>query len=118
MSDSAHRTTVVVGTTTGNNKSMGTALLLAALFGPFGLLYASVLGGVVMLILTIVLAIFTFGLSIFLTWPVTMIWAAVAVNQHRDKQAELARQMAFGSPAPSAPIGSDPASRQSAETPE
>ena len=36
-------------------KSVGIAFLLAFLFGPFGLLYASVMGGIVMFIAGIVL---------------------------------------------------------------
>lgn len=63
-------------------KSMAMAIILAIIFGPLGLMYASVMGGVVMLILTFVVAIFTLGFGAFLMWPVCVAWAAVATNSY------------------------------------
>ena len=40
-------------------KSMGIALILSILFGPLGLLYASVTGGILMLIFGLVVGFFT-----------------------------------------------------------
>lgn len=92
MNQPTHNTTVVVGGAVAPQKSMGTALLLAFFFGPLGLLYASVAGGIIMLVVTIILMIFTLGLSLFITWPVCVIWAAIAVNKYREEQAHLAQQ--------------------------
>lgn len=81
-------------------KDMALALLLAFLFGPFGLLYASISGGLLMifvplllLILLIVggitanlliifssLALLFFGTFFF--WLIAIVWAAIAVNNY------------------------------------
>lgn len=67
-----------------SNKSVGVALLLTFLFGPLGLLYASVSGGIIMLIISVFVAIFTLGFGVLITWPICMIWAAVAVNNQNN----------------------------------
>ena len=65
----------------GKAKSVGTAFILAFFFGPLGLLYASVTGGVIMFILTIPILIFTAFIGIFLINPICSIWAVIAANQ-------------------------------------
>lgn len=69
-------------------KSVGVAFLLAFLFGPLGLLYASVSGGIVMIFVMFVaalLSVVTFGLPMFLGWFACMVWACVAANGHNDR---------------------------------
>ncbi|MEM7367057.1 MAG: hypothetical protein AAF587_00580 [Bacteroidota bacterium] len=66
-------------------KSIGISLLLTFLFGPLGMLYSTVIGAVVMFVITIPVAIFTAGLGLILTWPTCMIWGAIAVN-NQNKQ--------------------------------
>ena len=66
-------------------KSVGVALLLAFFFGPLGLLYASVIGGVIMLILSVVIGLLTLGFGLIFTWIACIIWAGVAVNQTNKK---------------------------------
>jgi hypothetical protein len=61
-------------------KDVGTAILLAVLFGPLGMLYATVPGAIIMFVLTIVLSLLTCGLSIAITWPICVIWAATAAK--------------------------------------
>jgi hypothetical protein len=68
-----------------NKKSMGAALALTFFFGPLGLFYASVIGGIVMLIVTIVVAIFTLGIGLLITQPICLVWAGVAVSGHNRK---------------------------------
>jgi len=68
-------------------KSVGMALLLSFLFGPLGLLYASVTGGIIMIILSIVIGIFTFGIGLIFTWIGSIIWAVVAANASNQKIA-------------------------------
>lgn len=65
-------------------KNMALALVLSFFFGPLGLFYASITGGIVMLILSIVFAIVTLGISIIFTIPACMIWAAIAVNNYNQ----------------------------------
>lgn len=79
------QTVIVVGS--GNQKSVGLAFLLAFLFGPLGLLYASVTGGIVMFILTGIIGIITLGIGFVLGWIGSIIWAVVAVNNHNKKVA-------------------------------
>ena len=69
----------------GQKKSMGIALLLTFFFGPLGLLYSSVAGGLILLVLTIVIGLITLGIGFFVGWIASMIWAAVAVNSHNAK---------------------------------
>lgn len=61
-----------------SERSVGLALLLTFFFGPLGMLYSTVVGGLVMLGLGFVLGILTFGLWFFVAWPIQMIWAGVA----------------------------------------
>ncbi len=71
-----HQTVVVMG----KQKSVGVAFLLAFLFGPLGLLYASVAGGLIMLILGVIIGIFTLGIGLVIVWIASIIWAVVAAN--------------------------------------
>jgi len=75
------QTIVVVG----KQKSVGVAFLLAFLFGPLGLLYASVTGGIVMFLLGIVIGIFTLGLGLILIWIGSIIWAVIAAGNANKK---------------------------------
>ncbi len=63
-------------------KSMALALVLSFFFGPLGLLYSTVTGGIVMLILAVVVGIMTLGLALLFVVPACMIWAAVATNKY------------------------------------
>lgn len=67
------------------NKSVGIALILTFFFGPLGMLYSTVSGGIIMLIITGIVAIFTLGFGLLITWPVCMIWAAVSANNYNNK---------------------------------
>lgn len=65
-------------------KSMVASILLSLFFGPLGLLYASVTGGIVMLLICIVVGILTVGLGLFITFPICIIWAVVATNTYNE----------------------------------
>jgi hypothetical protein len=69
------RIVVLAGT-----KSMAAALLLAFFFGPLGLLYASVGGGILMFLVSVPVMIVTLGIGAFALLPICVIWAAVAVK--------------------------------------
>lgn len=68
-----------------SNKSVGVALILTFLFGPLGMLYSTISGGIIMLVISIIVGVVTLGFGLLLTWPVCMIWAAVAANNHNQK---------------------------------
>ena len=74
-------------------KSIGVALLLAFFFGPLGLLYASIIGGIIMIALSTIVGFLTLGIGLIFTWIVCLVWAAVAVTMHNKKTAALAPAM-------------------------
>lgn len=61
-------------------KSMVVGLLLTFFFGPLGLLYTNIKAGVIMTALTFLLALPTLGLTLFIGWIGSMIWAAVDID--------------------------------------
>jgi len=65
-----------------STKSMGVTILLTILFGPLGMFYSTILGGIIMLTLSVIVAIFTLGFGLIFTWPICIIWAAVATNRY------------------------------------
>ena len=83
-----NQTVLVVG-----NKSMAAGILLALFFGPLGLFYSSVAGGLTLLIggglLAIVGGVLTGGLGfipiLIILGLASVIWSAVAVNSHNKK---------------------------------
>lgn len=70
-------------------KSVGLAFALTFFLGPLGLFYSSVTGGIVMLVVSILLAFTTAGISILFTWPVCIIWGCLAASNYN---ASLAAQ--------------------------
>lgn len=77
---SSHTSVTIVG----NRKSVGAAFLLAFFFGPLGLLYASVTGGIVMFLLAFPLAFFTMGVGYLFIHIGCIIWAVVAANNQNN----------------------------------
>jgi hypothetical protein len=67
------------------SKSMGLALILTILFGPLGLLYVSILWGIVMTLLAAVLGFLTFGIAAGAIWLISIVWAAIAVKRHNER---------------------------------
>lgn len=68
------------------SKSVGVALLLTLLFGPLGMLYSTVSGALIMMVVSVVLGFFTLGFSLFLTWPASVVWGVMAASAHNQKQ--------------------------------
>ena len=81
MPDQFPRPVMVVTPT----KSVGAAVLLAILFGPLGMLYATVLGGIIMLIVSAAVALPTLGFGLLVTQPICVIWAAIATNGYNKR---------------------------------
>ena len=61
-------------------KSAALAALLAFLFGPLGMLYSTVPGALTLFAVNLILVLPTFGLIMLVTWPIGIVWAAMAVN--------------------------------------
>ncbi len=66
-------------------KSVAISLLLTFFFGPLGMLYSTVGGAIAMILISIVVSVVTFGVGLILTWPICMIWGAVAASQHNQR---------------------------------
>ena len=64
-----------------NRKSVLLSLLLTFFLGPFGMLYSTVIGALVMLVLYVGLGIVTFGWALAVLHPVAMIWGAIAADR-------------------------------------
>lgn len=75
-----HQNVVIMG----KAKSVGVAFVLAFFFGPLGLLYASVVGGIVMIIVNLFFVLIFFP-GLILTQIVCIIWACVAADQANQK---------------------------------
>jgi hypothetical protein len=65
-------------------KSVGAAILLTILFGPLGMLYSTVPGALIMIVISVFLAAITVGLSLFITWPICIIWGALAAQSYNE----------------------------------
>lgn len=63
-----------------NKKSVAAAFLLTLLFGPLGMFYSTVRGALIMLIASIFLATVTAGVSLPITWLVSIIWGCAAAR--------------------------------------
>jgi hypothetical protein len=92
-------------------KSLGLAIILTLFFGPLGLFYASVTGGLIMCLIPVLLL---FGLALGIVaesgfllassliliyvfavsyWIVCVVWAATAVSNHNYKVLDNERQV-------------------------
>ncbi|MBW5289800.1 MAG: hypothetical protein Rpha_1361 [Candidatus Ruthia sp. Apha_13_S6] len=72
-------------------KSLVVAILLAIFLGPIGLFYASVIGALIMLVITAIVGFITFGfVGLFIPYIICIIWAIIAVNSYNKKIIELA----------------------------
>ena len=68
-----------------STKSVGVAIVLSFFFGPLGMLYSTVSGGLIMMAVSFVFALVTMGLGLLITWPICIIWAARAAKAHNAK---------------------------------
>jgi hypothetical protein len=66
-------------------KSVAGALLFSVLLGPIGLLYASLLGGVIMICIGIVFMSKPTALLMAMVWTVSCIWSVAATNRYNHK---------------------------------
>lgn len=70
-------------------KSPAIALLLSAILGPIGLLYASFWGGIFMIIIGIIVISSKLFFPTFLVWIVACVWATGAVQSYNQKLMRL-----------------------------
>lgn len=76
----------------GSHKSVAGAVVLALLFGPLGMLYATVVGALVMFFVNILVVIATLGLGLILTVPIGAVWAGIAASNHNKQLGTISTQ--------------------------
>lgn len=74
------KTTIVIK----KKKSILLAILLTLFFGPLGMLYSTVSGAIIMLIISVIIGFFSFGIGVFITWPICIIWGALAARGKKE----------------------------------
>lgn len=67
------------------SKSMAVAIILALLFGPLGMFYSTVPGALIMLVVSLVVGVVTFGVGLLVVLPICALWAGVAVSNHNKR---------------------------------
>ena len=75
-----------------STKSVGISLILTFLFGSIGMLYSTIIGAIIMSIVSIIIGVLTLGMGLFLVWPICMIWGALAAVSHNKKLLEQVDQ--------------------------
>lgn len=102
-------TTSVTMVNVGQRKSVGLALVLSFLFGPFGTLYGSIVGGVVLLASSVLIGWLLIPLPFI--WLGSMIWAALGADAHNKRlgvstmmTSQAAPTSAYMAPAPPAEL--------------
>ena len=58
-----------------SQKSIVVTFLLTILFNPLVMFYSTIVGGIVILIISVLIGIFTLGVSFLITLPICIIWA-------------------------------------------
>ena len=74
-----NQTSVIV---TRSPKSQGIGLILTLLFGPLGLFYGSTIGGIIMTIIAIPVAIFTMGFGMIAINLICCVWSLISVSSY------------------------------------
>lgn len=67
-------------------KSVSVALLFCVFLGPVGMLYSTVVGGTIMIMIGFVVACAKFFIPIAMVWLISCIWGVAAVNRFNRKQ--------------------------------
>jgi hypothetical protein len=79
-------------TMVNEDKNPGLAALLTIFFGPLGMAYSTVPGAITMCFISLFMAMATMGFGLFITWPVSVIWAVQAANEHNRRRFYAAAQ--------------------------
>jgi len=82
MANTNENVNVVV---TRSPKSVGISIALTLFFGPLGMFYSTIIGAIIMSIITLIVGIFTMGIGLIIIWPINVIWAAIATNSYNKK---------------------------------
>lgn len=67
-----------------STKSVGISIILTVIFGPLGMFYSTIMGGIIMGLISFVVGVMTLGIGLIVTWPICVIWAAIATNSYNQ----------------------------------
>lgn len=70
-------------------KSIWAAFFLTFFFGPLGLLYATIAGGVFLTICAVILVPLTARLAAFVLWPISIIWGVIAAMLSKSQKSKV-----------------------------
>lgn len=70
-------------------KSIALTLLFTVILGPVGLLYATLLGGVIMIVVGFFIVCTKLMIPIILVWLISCIWGVAAANNYNKKILNL-----------------------------
>lgn len=74
-------------------KNVPLGILLCIFFGPLGLLYGSIKGSIIMILIGIVILSFPYPFPIILWWVMCAVWCAYAIEKHNTKQLRLLMEL-------------------------
>jgi hypothetical protein len=77
MMDNGNKVVVTIAA-----KNRGISLILTLLFGSFGLLYTTISGFFIMLVVELFVAIFTLGFGLFVTHIICAVWGVIEVDKY------------------------------------
>lgn len=66
-------------------KSVSIALLFSVFLGPVGILYSSVIGGIIMIMLGFIIFSYKLIVPIILVWLISCIWSVAATNHYNKR---------------------------------
>jgi TM2 domain-containing membrane protein YozV len=81
----ANTTTIVIAKP---QRSAIAAFFLTFIFGPLGLLYASIGGGIFLTICAVIFVPLTAGLAAFVLWPISMVWVVIAAIASKSQKQQ------------------------------
>jgi hypothetical protein len=85
-------------------KNVAVAAILGLCFGPLGMLYVGVTPALIMFGVSLVAALFTFGIGLFITIPICAVWAALEAQKQNAALFAQTVPVAQGfAPQPAAP---------------
>lgn len=70
-------------------KNIAAALLFSVFLGPVGLLYASLYGGIVMILVGFIVVSAQYPVPIIMAWLISCIWSVAATNRYNNKIVKI-----------------------------
>ena len=66
-------------------KSVGISIILTVIFGPLGMFYSTISGAIIMLIVSGIVGLLTFGYGLVVTHPICVVWGALSAHSYNKK---------------------------------